>query len=198
MGRARQYDLFGEQEAKDQAAAQAIREKVAWVARFERVPVPPPRLHPGDVPAPHRDTRVWLGWVCPACGQVEGNTFLLNNNHGYDPDQPGRSPYGAEFGATCWSLELQAAHKVYDRRRAEVSHLITAGLDDEQIAARIKWWDAKTIAYYRQDDAKAARRRERAARGEVVRVEHGSECPCAYCGGPCSCPSCQAFRGDTR
>ena len=168
-----------------------------WTARFDRAPVPPPPLYPGDVPAPARETRVWLGWVCPACKKVEPNAFLLNNNHGYDPDRPGWVPYRGDFGVSCTRLELLAAHKVCDERRAMVSHLITEGMDDEQIAARIEVWSAQAIAYCRKEDAKAARLAARRARGEVVMVPHGDQCPCAYCDGSCTCASCQAFRGIT-
>jgi hypothetical protein len=187
----RQYDLFGEQEAEEAAREAEKRAVAEWRALFERAPVPPPPLHPGDVPAPDRETRVWLGWVCPACKVVEPNEFLLGNNHGYHLHWPGHIPYRAEFGATCSRLHLLAAHALYDERRAMIRHLIAAGMDDEQIAAQVGFWSASTIAGYRKDNAKAARR----AAGEIVTVPHGSECPCASCDGPCTCPSCQAFRG---
>lgn len=174
------------------AKAQARAE---WEARFERVPVPPPPLYPGDVPAPGHESRVWLGWVCPACGDVEPNDFLLGNNHGYHLHWPGHVPYLAGFGETCTALELRKAHALYDSRRAMVRHLIAEGLDDEQIAAQVSWYSPQTIAGWRKDEAKAARRAAKAAKGEVVVVGHGSDCPCAFCGGPCVCVSCQEFRG---
>jgi hypothetical protein len=195
MAQARQFDLFGEQEAKEAARVAKERAAAEWRARFERAPVPPPPLYPGDVPAPGRETRVWLGWVCPACKVVEPNEFLLGNNHGYHLHWPGHVPYRAEFGATCSRLELLAAHALYDKRRAMIRHLIAAGMDDEQIAAQVGFWSASMTAGLRKDDAKAARLAARAARGEIVKVPHGSDCPCAFCDGPCTCPSCQAFRG---
>ena len=176
MARHQQYDLFGEQEAEEAAREAEERAAAEWAARFERAPVPPPPLYPGDVPAPGRETRVWLGWVCPACKVVEPNEFLLGSNHGYHLDWPGYVPYRAEFGATCCRLELMAAHAVYDAKRAMVRYLIGAGLDDEQVAARVGWWSAATIAGYRKDEAKAARRAAAAARGETVTVPHGSDC----------------------
>src|SRR5215469_2860946 len=158
MTRARQYDLFGEQEAKEAAREAKERAGAEWRARFERMPVPPPPLYPGDVPAPDRETRVWLGWVCPACKVVEPNELLLGNNHGYHLHWPGRVPYLAEFGETCSRLELLAAHALYDKRRAMIRHLIAVGMGDEQIAAQVGFWSASTIAGYRKDDAKAGRR----------------------------------------
>jgi hypothetical protein len=32
------------------------------------------------------------GWVCPACGAVEPNRFILWQNHGLDPDEPQDGP----------------------------------------------------------------------------------------------------------
>ena len=154
----------------DSARAQVLAD---WQARFER-------------------TEQGL-WVCPACGDATSE-FLLGVNHGYHLHYV---PYLAsrQFGETCVKLELQAAHALYDSRRAQVRHLIAAGLDDEQIAARVDVWNAQTIAVFRGDEAKAARIAARRANGENVTVGHGSDCPCAYCEGPCDCPSCQEFRG---
>jgi hypothetical protein len=157
---------------------------------FERAEwVPTATTSADGTPAPPK-----LGWVCPACKVVEPNEFLLGNNHGYHLHWPGHVPYRAEFGATCARLELLAAHALYDKRRALIRHLIAVGMDDEQIAAQVGFWSASTIAGYRKDDAKAARRAARAARGEIVKVPHGSDCPCAFCDGPCGCPSCESFR----
>jgi hypothetical protein len=194
-----QYDLFGEDEAAERAAAERKTAeqsaRAEWETRFERAEVPPPRLFPGDVPAPDRETRVWLGWVCPACKTVEPNEFLLGNNHGYHLHDPGHVPYRAEFGATCTKLEMQKNQRIYDERMALIRHLIDAGLDDEQISARIGgMWPASMIAQDRARFAKADRLAERAARGEVVKVGHGSDCPCAFCEGPCTCPPCESFR----
>lgn len=164
-----------------------------WRARFERADLPPRPRYPGDLPGPPR--RPAPGWVCPACKEVEANEFLLGNNHGYHPGQPSLGvPYGGEFGATCVRLELMAAHKIYDERRAMIRHLAAQGMDDEQIAARIRPWNARTVAGYRKDDAKAARLAAKAARGETVTVGHGDSCPCAFCDGPCTCQPCEAFR----
>ena len=201
MSKTLQLDLFGEVEAslsraeraraaKAEAAACAAREHAEWVARFERADWVAPYDTADGRPAGH----VTLGWKCPACGQVEPNEFLLGNNHGYHLHWPGHVPYLAEFGKTCSRLELLAAHAIYDKRLAQVRHLIAVGLDDEQVAARVGFWDAQAIGGYRKDDAKAARRAAKAARGEVVTVPHGDECPCAFCEGPCACASCEAFR----
>lgn len=191
-----QYDLFGEDERAEQEAAERAQTRAeaeaAWAARFERV----------DWEAAH-DTASGmkkgdrtLGWRCPACKEIEPNKFLLGNNHGYHLHDPGHVPYRAEFGATCTKLEMQKNHRIYDERMAMIRHLIDAGLDDEQISARIGgMWPASMIAQDRARFAKEARQAERAARGEVVRVGHGSDCPCAFCEGPCGCPSCESFRG---
>jgi hypothetical protein len=193
-----QYDLFGEDEAAEQAAAERKTAeqsaRAEWQARFERAEMvimvgPMTATHGPQIP------RTALGWKCPACGDVTSE-FLLGNNHGYHPDQPGRVPYRAEFGATCIKLEMQKNHRIYDERMAMIRHLIDAGLDDEQISVRIGgMWPASMIAGDRARFAKETRRAERAAKGEIVKVEHGSECPCAYCEGPCACPSCESFRG---
>jgi hypothetical protein len=132
MAQARQYDLFGEQEAKE--AGREAKERVAaeWRARFERAEWVPTWTTSADgTPAPPK-----LGWVCPACKVVEPNEFLLGNNHGYHLHWPGHVPYRAEFGATCSRLELLAAHALYDKRRAMIRHLIAVGMDDEQIERR--------------------------------------------------------------
>jgi hypothetical protein len=168
--------------------------RAEWRARFERADW----VAPWDTASGMKTgDRKPGGWVCPGCGDIEPNEFLLGTNHGYHPDQPGSSyryAGGPWFGETCVKLELQAAHKIYNERRAMIRHLVAEGLEDEQIADRIGWWDAKTVAGYRKDDAKAARLAARAARGEKVTVGHGDSCPCAYCGGPCTCETCEAFR----
>jgi hypothetical protein len=169
-----QLDLFGAVEHAEQVTLDRVQALAEWQARFERA---------GQ----------W-GWVCPACGVTELNDLLLGSNHGYHPDQPGRGPYGAEFGVTCVRLELLAAHKVYDERRAMLRHLAAEGLTDEQIATRIGFWNVATIAGYRKDDKQAARLAARLAKGEIVKVPHGEGCPCAFCDGPCGCPSCDLFR----
>jgi hypothetical protein len=183
---AAQLALFTEMTGRAQALAD-------WQARFARVEMvimvgPQTATHGPQIP------RTVLGWKCPACGDVTSE-FLIGNNHGYHPDRPGSVPFRAEFGSTCVKLHLQAAHKAYDERRAKIRHLIAAGLDDEQIAAQVPY-TASTIAGWRKDEAKAARLAAKAAKGEIVTVGHGDGCPCAFCDGPCRCPSCKQFRAD--
>jgi hypothetical protein len=170
------------------------QELADWQARFtplETGPYCPVRdladgrrredvVYPGEV---------W--WHCPGCGELVQTAFMMRLNHGWDPERPGWEPWSG-----CTSLELRKAHALYDSRRAMVRHLIADGLDDEQVAAEVDCWSAATIAGYRKDDAKKARLAARAARGERVTVGHGSECPCAFCEGPCGCPSCAAYRGN--
>ena len=107
---------------------------------------------------------------------------------------PATSPTGPSSGRHAARLDLRAAQALHDERRAVIRHLIAVGMDDEQIAAQVGFWPASMIAGYRKDDAKAARLAARAARGEIVKVPHGSDCPCAFCDGPCGCPSCESFR----
>jgi hypothetical protein len=180
--------------AKALAAAELEEARAEWVARFERADWVAPwdcaaGRSPGE-PAPKKGDRLPGGWVCPACKDVEPNEFLLGNNHGYRLYDPGHVPYLAEFGATCFKLELEKNHRIYDARKAMIRHLIDAGLDDEQIAGRVGFWPASMIARDRKEYAKAARQAAKAARGEVVKVGHGSDCPCSFCGGTCTCPSC--------
>jgi hypothetical protein len=141
-----------------------------WEARFKRAEwVPSFTTDAGGQPA-----RARLGWVCPACHTVEPSPFTLSLNHGYDPEIPGRGgPYGAGFGETCFKLHLQAAHAAFDARRYMVRYLAGEGLDDEQIAARVGWWDARTVAGYRKDDEKAARLAAKAAKGETAELVDG-------------------------
>lgn len=98
-----QPDLFGEFDAAEDEKTAAAARRDAYTARFER----------RDFPAPH-DTadgreagHIVHGWVCPACGGVEWNDFLLGLNHGYHTYLPGQWPghwAGAEFGETCTRL----------------------------------------------------------------------------------------------
>ena len=134
------------QRAGEQAAREA--ELAEWVARFERA----------DWVAPYADGTkkgtVEPGWKCPACGTVEPNEFLLGNNHGYRLYDT-HVPYRAEFGATCFKLELEKNHRIYDERMALIRHLIDAGLDDEEISVRIGgMWPASMIARDRARFAK--------------------------------------------
>lgn len=153
-----QYDLFGEDEEAERAAAErktaSQSARAEWEARFERADW----VAPWDTADGRPKGTVELGWVCPACKTVEPNEFLLGNNHGYHPDEPGWVPYRGEFGVTCTKLELQKNHRIYDERMAMIRHLIDAGLDDEQISVRIGgMWPASMIARDRQAYAKAAR-----------------------------------------
>jgi hypothetical protein len=186
-----QLDLFGEAEQVEAAAADLVQARADWVARFERAVWIAPWNTAGGMKAGD------LGWKCPDCGAVEPNEFLLGNNHGWHVDQPGWIPYAQNYDGRCTRLRLLDAHRVYDERRAMIRHLTAEGMTDEQIAAQVGFWNASTIAGYRKEDAKAARLAARAAKGEIVRVGHGSDCPCAYCDGPCTCPSCESFRGGT-
>jgi hypothetical protein len=189
-----QYDLFGEIEQAEREAAErktaAQSARAEWAARFERVDW----VAPYDTASGMKKGDRTPGWRCPdpECGQVEPNTFHLSINHGWDPDVPGHEPYDGR----CRRLRLLANHAIYDKRRAMIRHLAAEGMDDEQIAARIGFWSAPTIAGYRKEDAKAARLAAKAAKGEIVKVGHGSDCPCAHCDGPCTCPSCKSLRGN--
>lgn len=179
-----QLDLWGETARAEQDAADKAAAAAAWEARFERADWVAPYDTAGGMKAGDSQP----GWRCPACGQIEPNEFLLGNNHGYHLYDPGHVPYGAEFGATCFKLELQKNHRIYDERMAMIRHLIDAGLDDEQIAERIGFWPAPMIARDRARFAKEARRAAKA--GEPVEAGHGPGCPCASCGGTCTCSSC--------
>lgn len=100
MTRQAQGDLF-------EAARREDAER--WRARFQRA----------DLVVPYRDAAghppgaVWHGWVCPDCGQVEANEFLLGNNHGWHPDVPGWQP---PWPGRCVRLWLLANHAAYDAR----------------------------------------------------------------------------------
>lgn len=63
-------------------AADATREANAeWTARFERAEW----VAPYDCGLGPEGTVV-NGWRCPACGEVEVNSYLLSINHGFDPE----------------------------------------------------------------------------------------------------------------
>ena len=172
------------QRAVEQAAREA--ELAEWVARFERVEIE----GRNEVSAGRFAPAVWLGWKCPACGTVEPNDFLLGNNHGYHLYDT-HVPYRAEFGATCFRLQLEKNHRIYDERMALIRHLIDAGLDDEEISGRIGgMWPPSMIAQDRAKFAKEARQAAKAAKGEPVKVGHGSDCPCSFCNATCTGPCC--------
>jgi len=90
-----QLDLFGEVEARErEAAAKAAEkaaEKAAWHAQFERASW----VAPWDTAGGIKKGETVLGYRCPDpdCGQVEINAHILNLNHGFDPNLPGRAPY---------------------------------------------------------------------------------------------------------
>ena len=46
------------------------------------------------------------GWRCPACGVVEPNKFLLQNNHWVDADNPNETRWHYE----CCAMWLRANH----------------------------------------------------------------------------------------
>ena len=99
-----QLDLFGEVEAKPDARA-------AWLARFERADW----IAPWDTAGGMKKGDSTPGWRCPdpECGQVEINSTLLANNHGWDPFTPGYGP----FDGRCHRLRLLRAHAEADARR---------------------------------------------------------------------------------
>ena len=102
-----QLDLFGQIEAAETEAARQLgaraAERAAWLARFERVEF----IAAYDWQNGVKAGDVVLGWRCPdpACGEVESTSFTLSLNHGFDPDIPGRQPYGGG----CTKLSLLAA-----------------------------------------------------------------------------------------
>lgn len=90
---------------------QIAAERAEWRARFEQAEW----VAPYDCSGGMKKGDSKLGWVCPACGRVEPNTFLLNLNHGYDPDVPDRF-YGRwrgdlAFGDGCTRQRLLASQE---------------------------------------------------------------------------------------
>ena len=110
MSAALQLDLFGEVEAAESAAAtaaaKAAADLAAWRARFDRATWTPPE---GVLLPPEQ------GWVCPdpECRRIERNAFLLNINHGWNPDAPGWAP----FDGHCQRLRLLAHQKAHAARQ---------------------------------------------------------------------------------
>jgi len=179
-----QLDLFGEMSRAERARLEAAEREAAeqaeqaeWEARFERAVW----VAPADCGGGMKKGDTVLGWRCPACKDVEPTEFALGNNHGYHLYDR-HVPFRAEFGATCFKLNLQENHAIYDARMAMIRHLIDVGWDDEAIAGRVGFWPASMIARDRKAYAKAVKA------GDAVR--HGSGCPCAGCGGSCTCSSC--------
>jgi len=95
-----QLDLFGEVEKAEQDAIGREQARVDWRARFERADW----VAPYDTQGGMRKGDSKLGWRCPdpACREVEPNSFLLNINHGWDPDVPGHEPWDGR----CQKLRL--------------------------------------------------------------------------------------------
>lgn len=88
-------------------------ERAAWAARFERKPW----VAPYDTGGGLRKGQSVLGWVCPACGVLEVNEYVLRLNHGYDPSIPGRMAGVIEsFGQWCTRQMLLASQ---ERARAQ-------------------------------------------------------------------------------
>lgn len=65
--------------------------------------------------------------TCPSCGTQEPNGYLLNTNHGYQPDAEGVCgfPRGAHpiYGAMCTAQYLVSNHITYAARRGDVASL---------------------------------------------------------------------------
>ena len=91
-----------------------LDERAAWASRFDRAPW----VAPWDCSGGLRKGDSVLGWLCPSCGRLEVNEFVLNINHGYDPSIPGRAPHGP-FGESCTRQTLLAsqARSAADRTR---------------------------------------------------------------------------------
>jgi hypothetical protein len=106
-----QLDLFGEVEKAEQDARDRAQAAAAWAARFERADW----IAPWDTAGGLKKGDRVLGWRCPdpACGQIEPNATLLANDHGWDPQVPGREP----SDGCCHRLRLLAAHRAYEARQ---------------------------------------------------------------------------------
>lgn len=89
-----------------------------WAARFERAPW----VAPYDCGGGLRKGQSVLGWVCPACGKLEVNAFVLGINHGYDPTIPGRmAGVIGDFGSNCTRLMLLASQARAAERKARAA-----------------------------------------------------------------------------
>lgn len=93
-----QLDLF--------ATETPATEREAWAARFDRAPW----VAPWDTSGGMKKGESVLGWVCPSCGVLEVNGYVLNVNHGYDPQIPGRQPWQG-WGTSCTRMTLLASQE---------------------------------------------------------------------------------------
>jgi len=82
----------------------AVRE---WSERM----IPAMWTAPWDCAGGIQKGAVLSGWQCPACRVVEPNAYLLDNNHGIDPERPGRE----DRLTRCLRMELRESTAV-DRR----------------------------------------------------------------------------------
>ena len=84
--------------------------------------------------------------TCPACGQVEPTAYLLRNNHGADPFEPGICGFPAGehpiYGDRCVAQDLVMSHIFYAARNNQDAMLARdmergreLGLDVDAIAA---------------------------------------------------------------
>jgi len=105
-----QPDLFGEYDAAEQARRRRRHATDGWRARFEHVTVTIAyESTGGDKPGDQL-----AGVVCPACGGIEFNDYLLSINHGWDPsdfEQARYGLYGRPAFETCTKLEYGDGHK---------------------------------------------------------------------------------------
>lgn len=84
----------------------AVRE---WTERM----IPAMWAAPWDCAGGIQKGAVLSGWQCPACRVVEPNAYLLDNNHGIDPERPGRE----DRLTRCLRMELRES--TADDRRAQ-------------------------------------------------------------------------------
>lgn len=86
-----QLDMFRDYDAEAAALSvwQAQIPRADWVAPWDC----------GYGPA----GTVVQGWMCPACGKIEPNDYVLSINHGIDPYYPGCEGFLTE----CISMDLR-------------------------------------------------------------------------------------------
>ncbi|MEZ5087738.1 MAG: hypothetical protein R2722_16350 [Tessaracoccus sp.] len=65
---------------------------------------------------------------CPSCGTDEPSGYLLSQNHGYEPGEPGISgfPFGGHpiYGAECVAQHLVRNHIIYAIRKGSTDMLV--------------------------------------------------------------------------